>query len=48
MSNFIRKLFFWSVVLITIPIILAIIIFIWVVSTIMVICAKSLSWFNDK
>jgi hypothetical protein len=48
MDNFIRKLIFWSVVFITIPMIIAIVLFIWVISTIMVMCVKSLSWFNDK
>ena len=48
MDNFIRKLFVWAIVLITIPIILAFVLFAWFMSCMMWIFAKSLAWRDDK
>ena len=46
MGSLIRHIVFWSMVLLTIPVILGLVLFIWFISTIVWVCQKTLSWFN--
>ena len=47
-SNLIRKLFFITLVTVTIPIILGLVVFFWVVGFAVTILANILSWLSGK
>ena len=47
-SNLIRKLFFITLVVITVPVFFGLVVFFWVVGAITSLFASMMSWFDDK